>query len=352
MRRAWLLLLAGFLSAGEPAAVGLALPARGEAISAPLAITGKGLTAAAATLAWADLVACAQPRTPASAISGGVVTREGEILRGLPLDLAAGTLRWNSDLLGARSQPIDGISAIILGPLGFAALAELLAGEPGALLANGERIAGTLTFLNNEAVGLDTGRRIAQVPRGRIAAVLLRPVQPATQQSRTWLLLVSGDRVLAGGAVEPAPQAVIAAWSEGPDRTHLTAQPPLRAVATDRLGAALPIRPGSGFPTQVGGLATATGVKVPARGEIAWACSGSTRLLAWAACAADSEAVVATVAVDGTVQWEQTLQPGAAAVPVVVALRGGSEVALRAAALADGETARRQVVWGMPILVK
>lgn len=314
-------------------------------------ITANGVSAGGKTLAWADVAVVALATAPANAISGGVVTRQGEILRGLPSELNKGVLRCSSDLVGSRQLPVESLAAIILGPLDLASLPALLAGEAGAVLSNGERVAGTLSFLNAEAVGLDTGRRVAQVPRGRIAAVVLRPLEPAAAGC-TWLQLASGDRVLAGGAIAVTPEAVVAAWRDGPGCQLLAQLTPRRASVTDRQAAVLPVRPGMGFPALVGGLATPNGVSLLARGEIAWGTAGHHQLIAWAACPAGAEATVASVTLDGKVAWEQTLQPGASAVAVTVPLGGAGEVALRAGPGADGETGMRQVVWGMPMLLK
>ena len=345
--RSWLLVLA---VAGLPAVETLAL-GLGGGVLPPVSITTSGVSAAGKAVPWAEVAVVALARTPATACSAGIVTRQGEILRGVTGELDKGVLRCAGDLAGPRQVPLDTLAAIILGPVDFSALPALLAGDPGAVLGNGERITGTLSFLNAEAVGLDTGRRVAQLPRGRIAVIVLRPVQPAAAGC-TWLQVANGDRVLAGGAIPVAPEAVIAAWREGPGCQALATRAPRRAVAADRMAAALPVRPGSGFPTQVGGLATPMGVRLPARGEIAWDAAGFERLLAWAACPVGGQATVASVVLDGKVAWEQTLQPGAVAVAVSVPLAGAAEVALRAGPTADGETAMCQVQWGMPILAK
>lgn len=345
--RSLLLMLA---VAGLHAVEVLALGSNGSVL-ASASITANGVASGGKVLAWADVAVVALAAPPATAISAGVVTRQGEILRGLPHELDKSILRCSSDLAGPRNLPVESLSAIILGPVELAALPALLAGGTGAVLSNGERVTGTLSFLNAEAVGIDTGRRVAQVPRGRIAIVVLRPPQPATT-SCTWLQLASGDRVLAGGAIPVKPEAVVAAWRDGPGCQHLAQRPPRRASATDRQAAALPVRPGADFPALVGGLATPNGIRLLARGEIAWDATGHHHLIAWAACPAGAQATVASVTLDGKVAWEQTLEPGASAVAVKVALAGAGEVALRAGPGADGETSMRQVVWGMPMLLK
>jgi len=348
LRASLLLLACAALGAGE---AGVVLGVRGALRDAQVAVVASGVTAGGTAVSWNDLSAFALPRPISGSINSGVVTREGAILRGLPIDTDKGTLRWTTDAQGPRSDPLDSLAVVILGPLELAGIAGLLGGPPGVQLGNGERVNGTLSFINGEAVGVDTGRRVAQIPRARVAAVVLRPLAAASAP-RCWLALANGERVLAGGPVEVPLAAVVAGWGEGPGRVLLSAVAPKRSVASDRIGATLPVRPGIGFPSLVGGLATPHGVRLPARGEIAWDASGASQLLAWVACPAGGAEVVAAVALDGAVAWEQTLQPGAPAIAIAVPLKGAGEVALRAAPGADGETAQRLVVWGMPSLVK
>lgn len=363
-----LLLLVSILLAGE-APPGVALAQRGMAFSGPARIVERGVTVAGTTLAWADLAVAALPGRPAAILDAGVVTRQGEVLRGLPLGIEQDALLFAGDLHGELRLPLSSLSAIALSPIAPAALLRLVGPEAavGAVLGNGERQAGTLNYLNAEAVGIDTGRRVAQMPRARVAAVVLAAVQPPPPTGRTWLAVDSGDRLAVqalalapaglavdgplGRAVLP-PARLMAVWNDHGRIRHLAATTPARILAADRIGAALPVRPGEGFPGAFGGLAAAAGVLLPARGEISWGAEGFAVLLAWAACPADSLPVVARIDLDGSSAWEQTLQPGAPAVAVALPLKNAREVALRALPGADGDTASRTVAWCHPLLVK
>lgn len=198
--------------------------------------------------------------------------------------------------------------------------------------------------------------------------MVLRPPKAAqASRERVWCALATGDRLLVdsvagaggglqlqgpSGSVAVEPQALIQVWCDGGRLTRLTATPPLRAVALDRIGGALPVAAGAGFPARLGALAATDGVLLPARGEIAWKTPGTGTLLLWAGCPADGVEAVAAIALDGAVAWEQTLRPGAPPIPVAIPLKGAGEVSLRTAPGPGGETARCAVAWCHPILVK
>ncbi len=269
------------------------------------------------------------------------------------------------DLHGVRDLPLTGLSAIVLGAVRSQQLEVLAAGEAGAQLVNGDRVAGQLAFINDEAIGIDTGRRIAQVPRGRVVAVILRPVGPPASGG-LWLLLTGGDRLqvasLAPGndgiVVQGASGRLIlplaafsALWRDDARCVALAQRAPLRATASDRQGQALAIPGMRSFPGTFAGRCAAQGLELPARGEIVWTAGRATAFVAWVACAPDRQASTARIAVDGTVAWEGVLAPGAAPVQLRIPLASAREVALLCAAAPDGETATQAVVWCHPSLV-
>lgn len=363
-----LLLTCAIAIAADSAPGGIVLAQRGAALAGPVQVQVKGLAVNGSVLAWGDIAVAALPGAVADALDGGVVTAEGEILRGVVRQLDKGELAVASDLHGELRLPVASVAAVVLVPVRFADLAGVLAGEPGALLANGERVAGTMTFCNAEAVGIDTGRRVAQVPRARVAAVVLRAPRPAqAARERVWLGLASGGRLLAesiaasgailqvkgpSGTASIDPRLVAQVVCDGGRVTHLADLAPTRTQALDRAGAIVPVAAGAGFPAVLGGLPASAGVMLAARGEIAWKAPSGGTFVAWAACPADGADAVASVVLDGTVAWEQTLRAGAASLAVSVPLKGASEIALRSAPGPAGETARCTVAWCHPLLVK
>ncbi|HAT10375.1 MAG TPA: hypothetical protein DCS97_07225, partial [Planctomycetes bacterium] len=193
--RATILLLGLFgLSAGAGAVEGLVLSRSGPAVSGGITVAATGPTCADSQLAW-DGVAVASFATPvAGSLDQGVLLANGELLRGVPRAVGSSGLSFAGDLHGLRELPLPSLAVIVLGAVRSQQLDGLAGGETGAVLVNGDRLAGQMAFLNDEAVGIDTGRRVAQVPRARVAAVILRPV--VHPPSGLWLLLSGGDRLL------------------------------------------------------------------------------------------------------------------------------------------------------------
>jgi hypothetical protein len=353
------------LCAGEVAPEGLLLSTRGPALSGSITLATSGPACAGGQLAW-DALAVASFGTPAAAsLDQGVLTVGGEVLRGVPRSVAKGVLSFAGDLHGVRDMPMTGLSAIVLGAVRSQQLDSLAAGEAGAQLANGDRVAGQLAFLNDEAVGIDTGRRIAQVPRVRVAVVVLRPLARQAA-SGLWMLLSGGDRlhvtslapVADGIAVQGEsgrlvlpPTAFSALWRDDDRCVALAQRTPLRATATDRQGQVLVIPGTRSFPGVFAGRCAAQGLELPARGEIAWSAGQATAFVAWVACAPGRQAATARVVVDGRVAWEGVVAPGAAPVPLRIPLAAAREVALHCPAALDGETAGLAVVWCHPTLV-
>lgn len=366
MRLIVLLLCSAALCAGE--AAGLAFAQRGAVFNGAIRQEGKGVSIGGTVLPWGDAALVALPGTMTPVIDAGVVTSDGEVLRGMPRQIEQGELVFAGDLHGVRRIPLAGLAAILLAPLPLGDLDGILANGTGAVLANGERVAGTLTFCNAEAIGIDTGRRVAQVPRQRVAAVVLRAPRGAqASRERTWFALATGDRLLvdgvasAGGGLQiKGPSGTVAidqrlltlVWNDGGRITQLAGVPPVRAAAVDRIGAMLPVIPGVGFPLRIAGLTAGSGVLVPARGEIAWKSGGNTSLLVWVACPEGSDGAIASIVLDGNVAWEQPVRAGAAAMPLAIPLKGAAEVALRTAPGPSGETARCTLAWCHPLLVK
>lgn len=366
--RLLLLCLAVTVCAGEPLPGAIVLAQRGAAFTGAAQVQGKGMSVGGTVLAWGDVAAASFPVRIIDMLDGGVVTVDGEVLRGVPRQIDAGHLVFAGDLHGDLRLPLNAVAAVLFAPRRLVDLPALVRADAGAVLANGERVAGSMTFCNAEAIGIDTGRRVAQVPRGRVAAVALRPMRPAQAgRERTWFALATGDRLLvdavavAGGAMQVrGPLGTVGidvgllaqAWSDGARAQPLTAVPPVRAVALDRIGAALPVAAGAGFPLTVGMIPASDGVVLSARGEIAWKVPFPGTLMLWAGCPDGGSDTAAAIALDGKVVWEQTLRAGSLPVPVTLPLKGATELTLRAAPGPGGETARSAIAWCHPFLVK
>jgi len=353
------------LAGGEPVPSSLALTLRGTVNSGAATTVSTGLSLGGTVLAWSDLAVVALPAQPATRMDSGLVTVVGEVLRGVPASLDKEAISFSCDLYGQLSVPLGQVAAVVLAPISLDQLANMLTGPSGAVLINGERVAGKLMFINAEAVGIDTGRRTAQVPRARVATVVVTTAAPPGADAHVWFHTVSGDRLLArsvtvsveGLAITgPLGTATVTlvglsgVTSSSSRVQALERAGSLRASATDRLGVALAL-PEVGFPGSYGGLSAQRGVVLPARGEIAWRTAGAANLVGWAVAPAFGVDAVARVVCDGKVSWEQTLRPGAPATPFALPVQGVTEIVFRCDGV-NGALARCTVVWCHPTLVK
>lgn len=362
--------LPAVLGAGDAQAgpAGVVMSQRGSVASAVLVAEQRGLNAAGTVVAWDEVSAAGMPVAVSTSLDRGIVTVAGEVLRGVPGTIDRDVLTLVSDLFGPLRLPADRVAAVVLSPVDLADLGRACAGEPGAQLANGDRVTGRLAFLNPEAVGIDTGKRTAQVPRGRVVAAVLAAVKPPeARQTRTWLMLGSGDRFLAdaikagqggigvegpyGSAILPT-RAIAAAWSSGGRVVPLAQVKPVRLAAGDRLGTALPLGYGEGFPLTAGGVAAADGLVLPARGEAAWPVGGAVQFQCWVAAAPGATGAGVRILLDGKPAFERALVPGAAPVAVTLKLGAARELVLCSDPAADGETAARAAAFCHPLLLK
>ncbi len=337
-----ILALATLAVAGE-APVNLVLPRSGEARAAiPLA-----------SVDWATVALFSQAGAPARALDQGLVTYTGEILRGIPSAVGNGQCTFVSDTApgenGAsdknpaesRTLPMTSIQAIILSPLPVTTLIYANPREAGVLLANGDFLAGQIAFLDRVNLGINTGRRMAQIPRERVAALFNSP-GPKPPVSKSWRITSFAGNVWIAAEV-PQLHGSVLQWGsaknkvsidsqliatiEAADATALTWENAARIAVRDALGNA--IAPDTTyFPGTCAGLAAQRGLVLPATSDVTWACVGFTQFSAWFAIADYAQPARIRIAVDGSVVFDQTLQPGAAALPALVAVANTSTLRL------------------------
>lgn len=338
--------LATLAQAGEAAPINLVLPRTGEARSAiPLA--------SLASLDWGTVAVFSQAGTPARALDQGVVTYAGDIIRGIPTAIGNGQCTFVSDAVhgdtGANDStsvesstlPVTSILAIVLSPLPITSFTSATPREAGVLLANGDFLAGQIAFLDRTNLGINTGRRMAQIPRERVAAIFNGP-GTATKNARSWRVTsFAGDVWFA--TETPKVQGTVLQWGnaknkvsidtqliatvEAADATALTWDNAERIAVRDALGNAIaPDR--DGFPGTYAGLAAQRGLILPATSDVTWACAGFTRFSAWFAVADYAQPARIRIAVDSAVVFDQTLQTGAPALPVLVAVANTKKMRL------------------------
>jgi hypothetical protein len=172
-------------------------------------------------------------RAFAGTIDQGLVLATGDVLSGVTRSLQAGKIVFRSDSLGDVTLAAKQVRAIFLAPQRLAGLAATAAGRPGALLTNGDVAAGSTEWINDELVGVNTGRRTVRLPRGRTALIRLGGERkaPSAGKPRQFVRLVDGQLFagdvksltekklviatsFAGDVTLPA-KAVHSLWSEG-----------------------------------------------------------------------------------------------------------------------------------------
>ena len=130
----------------------------------------------------------------AQVVDSGVVLTNGDIIAGGGLVFQNGQVTISSDRFGLRTFPAAAIAALMLAPQRTVKLLRITDTSAGAIFANGDALSGNLAFLNAASAGIDTGRRIMDMPRARISLLRLATtaVPPVAQHH---VRLVSGELI-------------------------------------------------------------------------------------------------------------------------------------------------------------
>ncbi|MHC4201626.1 MAG: NPCBM/NEW2 domain-containing protein [Planctomycetota bacterium] len=155
-------------------------------------------------------------------IDRGLVLVSGDVLAGRARMLRSGRIEFVSDTLGSISVPASDAEALVFVPRSLARLTDpqrRLSRQVGprggrgpvrgVFLTNGDTVPGKVSWINSQAIGVLTGRRIVKVPREHAAMVYLRMsagrpnaggspaerVPPAPPKPRQYVRLVNGDRL-------------------------------------------------------------------------------------------------------------------------------------------------------------
>ncbi|MBA3847452.1 MAG: NPCBM/NEW2 domain-containing protein [Planctomycetes bacterium] len=273
----------------------------------------------------------------APGIASGLITRAGDLVVGTIASVQAGTLTMRSVALGQVTVPLDQVRAIVLTPTRSAALASIAAID-GAELANGNFLAGKLDFINDEEVGIDSGKRVQRVKRDRVGLISFAG-DASTPAEGHRLRLVGGDLIggtidswdaeavtvtTAHGRVALAPHQVAAVWNArsvvqpltmvAPTVTHTPYFDEPQLIEIDRASATMPLA--------IAGARCEHGLRVAARQELTWQLNGTAQALV-AVFAADPNAARAANAV--VTVWAgdtlaQTIECKAGAEPTTLAI--------------------------------
>lgn len=223
-----------------------ALGADGVWLRGPATVADGKLNVGGKTIPIDQLVVARRNLAQSSAIDQAVVLADGSVIGGVVVSLQAEQMKFASDQLGELTIPTKQVTAIVLTSQSLAALG--VDGAPGAVLANGDLLPGNVAFVNDQAVGINTGKKIIDIARDRIALVRLAATRSPLTGPAQYLRLAGGDLIcgrvksldaqravvetaLAGSVTVPAG-LITAVWSEGNALTPLsTLTPKVRQVA-------------------------------------------------------------------------------------------------------------------------
>jgi hypothetical protein len=338
---------------------------------AATAADGK-LTVGGKAIPLEQLVIARRQAALSTAIDQAVVLADGSVIAGVVVSLQADQLKLASDQLGELSIPAKQVAAIVLTAQALATLSA--EGAPGAVLANGDLLPGSTAFINDQAVGINTGKKIVDIARERIALVRLAATRAPAAGPQQYLRLAGGDLLcgrlksldaqraqletpLAGTVAVPAG-LIAALWSEGAALTPLaTLAPKVRQVAwfdeswplkTDRnlLGGFL----------VVAGRRAERGLACHSRCELAYTLDGGFSALV---CEVGLDAagggrgeVAFQVFVDGKAAANVALRGNDAPRTIAVPLAGAKLLQLVVDPGVDGRGVGDHADWCWPVLVK
>jgi hypothetical protein len=355
-----------------------ALSASGAALHGAPRCSAGTLTIGGASLPLDQLVALRFDRAAAATLDQGLVLQSGEVLAGVVQSLQADKLVFASDHLGTLTLPAASARLLVLGaqPL------ETLDGGgafQGAVLINGDQVAGALSFVNDQAIGINNGRRIVEIPRERAAQVRLARTAAAPaaagKAAQQYVRLVGGD-LIAGrllslddqqceletafaGKVRLPAGLLAALWSEGGPLTPLGALKPQGVKQIAQFDESFPFRidrsAGGGL-LSLGGRRAERGLGCHSRCELSWQLDGSYSALVGETGIDDAvglrgEAVFQVFA-DGKALSNVAMRGGQPALAVAVPLAGVKLLQLVVDFGADGASAGDHADWCWPVLVK
>lgn len=367
------LLLSACLAAPLLAADANVLAGDGTQPKGAITSDGRTVTVGGANVAVERLVAARFNTTVANEVDQGIVLADGDVVAGVVLSVQSNQLELASDRFGTRSLPLTGVAGLILAPQPLTILARLADEPAGGRFLNGDRLAGSVAFLNPAAAGINNGKRIVELPRERLALVRTGTAITAVSTAVQRVRLITGER-LSGALTKldgttltlkhaafgdlTIPLALVASlWSDGGALTSLTTLPATVLQAGFLGPAALPRANGAGNdgPLPVLGGTAEQVLRVQAQCALTYTLDGTSDLLVGEV-ALDPRAIGhgdATVRVlgDGKMLAEIALADGKPHL-LNVPLTGVRSLVLQTEAGPDGVTTGDLVTWSWPVLVR
>ncbi len=302
----------------------------------------------------------------------GVVFANGDVLHGVPRSLQDGKIDFACDVLGPLKLSSADVAAIIFSPIHSCDALASQGDFAGVVLANGDRVKGVPAFVNEQNVGLDTGRKVLQMPRERIRMLVLRPPMPAIgERTRQVVWLANGDRLggtlssLSGdGFTLDGPHGVLklpaaslrAMWSEGGVLTPLDSLTPASVVETPQFDAhvGISIDRGPDGWLSIGGRRYARAIACHATSTCSYDLAGKySSFVAEVGLASGPGSAVLKVVVDGKTAFDSGAVTSADKPRALcVSVASARELRLVVEAGADGDAVGDRAVWGWPTLIR
>lgn len=302
-------------------------------------------------------------------IAGGALLMDGDILVGKAISLQAGAASIATGAFGLINVPADRLAAVLVTTASAAWPVQAPAAFTGAILVSGERVAGQPTFLNPTQAGVDNGKRVVQIPRERVAALVLQPVSLIAKPV-VRLRLATGDRVsgLVTAGADGAwnlkhplgtwtiPRHQVASWwTESAERTSLSALVPTATYRDDLDPPLVPMRidqDTEGTWLRLGSMRVDRGLMLRTGTTATYTLDGSWKSLVAVVGIATGGPAIVRVMNDQQTLWESgPLHAGAAARPCLVSMQGVKSLSIGVFTQQDSTVPAYAVV-GWPFLLK
>jgi len=363
---------------GADAAPGtaVALASDGQLLSGAASVATGTLSIGAASTTIDRIIDCHFGASRLHWLDQGVILADGQVLRGAVHEFQNGELAFACDLLGEQKIPATTLGAIVLSPVNAGRPLEAASASPGVVLANGEHIAGQVSFVDQNAVGITVGKRVRTIPRDRIRLVILRSCVP---QSGTWVQLTSGDRLCATvtalgddgvtlgtsfGTVHLPITGLAGLWSETPGLQPLDRLPAVAsripsfdedfAASQGEEPLAAITLAGAGAPPDSPVDEVRRGIVMPVGTTLTWAAlGGAASLIGLVGPGPGTDTVVCAVLLDGKEVFSSgPMPPGTAPRLVHVPLTGATALALQVRHSDPTALGGGSAIWSWPTLVK
>ena len=306
---------------------------------------------------------------------------DGQLLSGRVESVQGIKITFASAVLGTVTLRTTSVQTLIMQPHKISDVHTLTSGGAGALLVNGDLVAGRISFVNASKVGVYSGRKIVQIPRDRVKlvrfrAAFRRTINPETMRSTQHVRLLTGD-LLSGklktiddenavlmtgvaGKVTIPRKRIYEIWTEGGPVIPLSLLKPSDVKQIPQFDEHFPHKidkSQAGTALSIGGRRYERGIGCHSKCELQFELGG-----AWKAFVTDigiddhvgrRGEVVFRVLVDGETKYESSPVRGAEQARTVrVDLTGAKQMTLVVDFGPDGSGSGDQANWARALLIR